>query len=208
MGEPARSDVDRSGDPRRRRRPSTSAASKRSAASSSTSSSTRSRTSRTRSRRGSRSKERRPIADWRPRGTTAMIDVRVRRPVRRLRLRHAAVPAVGRAVGDARDDEFRQPGALHLRHDRRLRHRDADEQLRLAVPGHPARRLYRRGRDQRGVRAHHVPAALPRQRPRPVPAHHRAGVRLGRDRGLCLRHHPAAGISCRATCAVRCMSAA
>ena len=52
VGKPARPDVDRSGDPRRRRRPSTSAGSRRSAASSSTSSSTRSRTSRTRSRRG------------------------------------------------------------------------------------------------------------------------------------------------------------
>ena len=31
--------------------------------------------------------------------------------VRRLRLRDAAVPAVGRAVRDAGDDEFRQPGA-------------------------------------------------------------------------------------------------
>ena len=50
-----------------------------------------------------------------PRGTTANDHVDVRRAVRRLRLRHAAVPAVGRAVGDARDDELRQSRALHLR---------------------------------------------------------------------------------------------
>ena len=61
-----------------------------------------------------------------------------RRPVRRLRLRDAAVPAVGGAVGDARDDELRQPGALRFRHARRLRHRHADERARLAVPRHAA----------------------------------------------------------------------
>ncbi len=94
--------------------------------SSSTSSSTRSRTSRTRGRRGCRS---RAAADATAAGGGDRDDhVDVRRPVRRLRLRHAAVPAVGRAVGDARDDELRQSRALHLRDDRRLRHRDADEQ--------------------------------------------------------------------------------
>ena len=67
-----------------------------------------------------------------------MIASAVRRAVRRLRLRHAAVPAVGRAVGDARDDEFRQSRALQLRDARRLRHRDADQQLGLAVSRHPA----------------------------------------------------------------------
>ena len=44
------------------------------------------------------------------------------------------------------------------------------------------------GGDQRRVRAHDVPPALPRERPRPVPAHHRPGVRLDRGRGLRLRH--------------------
>src|SRR6187397_346957 len=35
--------------------------------------------------------------------------------------------------------------------------------------------------------------SVPLERPRPVPAHHRPGVRVGRDRGLYLRHHPATG---------------
>ena len=48
-----------------------------------------------------------------------------------------------------------------------------------------------------------VPPALPRERSRPVPAHHRPRVRLGRGRGLSLRHHPAAGARCRPICAAR-----
>ena len=43
-----------------------------------------------------------------------------------------------------------------------------------------------------GVRAHAVPAALPRHRSRPVPADHRHRLHLGRGGGLYLRHHPAA----------------
>ena len=44
---------------------------------------------------------------WSDRGART----RTRRPVRRLRLRDAAVPDVGRPVGDDGHDEFRQPGA-------------------------------------------------------------------------------------------------
>ena len=36
-----------------------------------------------------------------------------------------------------------------------------------------------------------------------VPAHHRARVHVGRGRGLCLRHRPAAGADCRPICAAR-----
>ena len=118
---------------------------------------------------------------------------RHRRPVRRLRLRDAAVPAVGRAVGHARDDEFRQPRALRLRDARRLRHRHADEQLRLAVPRHAAVRVPRRRAGQRRARAHALPPALSRERSRPGAAHHRARLHVGRGRGLYLRHRPAAG---------------
>ena len=62
--------------------------------------------------------------------------------------------------------------------------------------------ILRRGR-QRGVRAHHVPPALPGERSRPVPADHRPRLRVGRDRGLYLRHHPAAGEPARPICAAR-----
>ena len=73
-----------------------------------------------------------------------------RRALRRVRLRDAAVPAVGGAVGDAGDDELRQPGALQLRHGRRLRHRHARQPLRLAVPRHAADGVpRRRGRFRR-----------------------------------------------------------
>src|SRR5262245_20333395 len=118
--------------------------------------------------------------------------LRVRRPVRRLRLRDAAVPALGRAVGDARDDELRQPGALHVRDDRRLRHGHAYELVRLAVSRHPPARVRGGGARERRVRAHHVPPPLPCERPRPVPADDRARVCLGRGGGLVLRHDPAA----------------
>ena len=43
------------------------------------------------------------------------------------------------------------------------------------------------------------------ERSRPVPAHHRPRVRLGRGRRLYLRHHPAAGARCRPICAARSM---
>ena len=89
-----------------------------------------------------------------------------RRPVRRPGLRDAAVPALGRAVGDARDDEFRQSGALQLRHARRLRHRHADECARLAVFRHAARRLRRRRRGQRGLGADVVSPLLSGERAR------------------------------------------
>ena len=48
---------------------------------------------------------------------------------------------------------------------------------------------------------HAVPPALPGDRSRSGAAHHRHRVRLGRGRGLCLRHHPATGRRCRPICA-------
>ena len=65
-------------------------------------------------------------------------------PVRRHRLRHAAVRARRRPGGDARADELHQPRARRVRDGRRLRHGAADEPRRLAVPRLPAARL--RGR--------------------------------------------------------------
>ena len=103
----------------------------------------------------------------------------LRRPVRRVRLRDAAVPAVGRPVGDAGDDELRQPGALRFRHARRLHHRDADERLRLAVPGDAAAGVSRRGSGERRLRAHALPPALPRQRARSGAPDDRAHVHVG-----------------------------
>ena len=151
-------------------------------ATASTSSSTRSRTSRTRSRRGCRSKERRAMHDRRPRGTTAMItsvfgvlfdgfaygmllfllSVGLSVTLGMMNFVNLAHCTFGMIGGYVTVTLMNTSG--------------------LAVPGHPARRLHRRGGDQRRVRAHHVPAALPRERPRPVPAHHRARVRLGRGR--------------------------
>ena len=43
------------------------------------------------------------------------------------------------------------------------------------------------------LRALALPPALPRERSRPVPAHHRHRVHLGRGGGLYVRHDPAAG---------------
>ena len=58
--------------------------------------------------------------------------------------------------------------------------------------GEPAAGVPGGGAGERGARAYAVPAALPRERPRPVPADDRHRVRLGGGRGLYLRHHPAA----------------
>ena len=75
-------------------------------------------------------------------------------PVRRRRLRHAAVRAGLRACGDAGVDELRQPRARRLRHGGRLRHRAADEPARRAVPGLPAGGLRDRGGPRPRARAH------------------------------------------------------
>jgi len=119
----------------------------------------------------------------------------IRRPVRRAGLRHAAVPAVGRSDRHARHDEFRQSGALRLRHARRLRDRGPDAVFRLAVPRHPAGGVHRRGGRQRGVRTRALPPSLPRQRSRPVPAHDRHRLHVGRGCGLLFRHYAAAARS-------------
>ena len=114
------------------------------------------------------------------------------RPVRRLCLRHAAVPAVGRTVGDARNDEFHQPRALQLRDAWRLRHCRFDEPLRRAVFRHAALRLHRRGGGQRRVRADVLSPPVPGRRARPGAAHHRHCLYFRGGRGLLLRHRSAA----------------
>ena len=65
-------------------------------------------------------------------------------PLRRHRLRHAAVRARRRARGDARADELHQPRARRVRDGGRLHHGAADEPRRRAVPRLPAARLPRR----------------------------------------------------------------
>ena len=60
-------------------------------------------------------------------------------PVRRRRLRHAAVRAGERALGDAGADEFHQPRARRLRHGRRLCDGAADEPRRRRRSSPPCR---------------------------------------------------------------------
>ena len=72
-----------------------------------------------------------------PKGTSVDAHVFGGRAVRRLCLRQRC-SCCRSACGDARDDELRQSRALHLRDDRRLRHRDLDQPCRVAVFGHPA----------------------------------------------------------------------
>ena len=64
-------------------------------------------------------------------------------PLRRHRLRHAAVRAGRRAGRDAGLDELHQPRARRVRDGGRLRHGAADETRRRALPGHPAAGLPR-----------------------------------------------------------------
>ena len=133
-----------------------------------------------------------PLIDARA-AAVAMLASRRRHPVRRLRLRDAAVPPVGGALRDAGNDELRQPGALQLRDARGLRDGHAHEQAGLAVPRHASLRVPGGGGGERGARAHAVSPAVPRQRPRSGPAHDRARVHLGGGGGLHLRHRAAAG---------------
>ena len=114
-------------------------------------------------------------------------------PVRRPRLRHAAVRAGVRAVGDARVDEFHQPGAWRVRHGRRLCHRHAGQRLgcRSAL-GLPVAFLPRR-RSARCSSARSTCASTP-EPSRPGAVHHRAGLHV--DGGGRLFHGPSSR-SCR-----------
>ena len=64
--------------------------------------------------------------------------------------------------------------------------------FRLAVPCHAADGVPRRGAGQRRARAHAVPQALSRQRSRSGAADDRSRLHVDRERGLYLRHRPAA----------------
>ena len=100
-------------------------------------------------------------------------------------------------------DEFRQPGALRLRHARRLCHRHADERLRWPFFATLPIAFLAAAAGQRRVRARALPAALPRQRSRPGAADHRHRLHVGRGRRLFLRHRPSSRCSCRPICAAR-----
>ena len=63
----------------------------------------------------------------------------------------------------------------------------------VAVPRDAAVRVPGRRAGQRRVRARALPPALSGERSRPGAAHHRNRLRVGRGRGLSLRHDPAAG---------------
>ena len=75
--------------------------------------------------------------------------------------------------------------------------------VRLAVPRDPADGVPRRGGRERRARAHAVSPALSRERTRPGAAHHRPRLHVDGDRGLYLRHHPAAGADAVLICAAR-----
>ena len=116
------------------------------------------------------------------------------RAVRRLRLRHAAVPADRGPVGHARHDELRQSRALLVRDDRRLRDDHADAGARLAVSRHACRwrswplpssaSCWSACCSSGFYRATDLDQCL---------AHDRHRVRVDRRRGLPLWHHAAVG---------------
>ncbi len=114
-------------------------------------------------------------------------------PVRRRRLRHAAVRAGERAFGDAGADELHQPRPRRLRHGRRLCHGADDGAPRRAVPRHPAGRVSRPGDPRRRPRAHALPPALWREPARPGPVHHRPRADGDADRQFPARRRGAAG---------------
>ena len=116
-------------------------------------------------------------------------------PVRRRRLRHAAVRAGERALRDARADEFHQPRARRLRHGRRLCDGAPDEPRRRSLPRHPAGRLPRPGDPRRRARAHALPAALRRKPARSGAVHHRPRPHGDADRRFLPRRRAAAGRS-------------
>ena len=157
-------------DPRRATscRTSTSARSRRWTASSTTSSSRPFEASRTRSRpRRSSAAYRRPTAARRlsPRTERAAAWRHADHPLRRHRLRHAAVRAGLRAGRDAGADELRQPGARRLRHGRRLHHRAPDEPLGVPFLACLPIAFLGRGGARRGAGAH---ALRPHVRPQPT----------------------------------------
>ena len=89
-------------------------------------------------------------------------DHAVHHPVRRRRLRHAAVRAGLRTGGHARADEFRQSRAWRLRHGRRLCLRGAGQPVRLAVLRSLPLAFVASAADRRGAGARAVSSPLHR----------------------------------------------
>ena len=124
-------------------------------------------------------------------------------PVRRHRLRHAALHPCRRPRGHAGVDEFHQPRARRVRDGRRLHHGAAHEPRRRAVPGLPADRLRRHRAARRAARADALPADVRAAAPRPGAVLDRPGVHGGHRRRLLRRldaaEHPAARLAAGTT---------
>ena len=101
-------------------------------------------------------------------------------PVRRHRLRHAAVRAGMRAVRHARADEFRQSRPWRVRHGGRLHHARPGQPLGRAVLRRAAARLPGHRADRRAVRAHALRPRLQQEPSRPGAVHHRPRLHVGR----------------------------
>ena len=117
-------------------------------------------------------------------------------PVRRYRLRHAAVRAGVRARGHARADELRQSRAWRVRHGGRLHHGRAGQPARPAVPRLAAARLRAHRDRRRRIRAHALCARLFEDPSRAGAVLDRSGVHVGRGGRLrdgiaaAIRHDP------------------
>ncbi len=110
---------------------------------------------------------------------SASHDHAVHHPVRRRRLRHAAVRARLRPCGDAGIDELRQSRAWRLRDDGRLCLRGSGQSIRLAVLRRSAAGLCRKRADRRGAGAHALSSPLHAQPSRSGVVQHRARLHVG-----------------------------
>src|SRR5258705_8111475 len=113
------------------------------------------------------------------RGSPASHDHAVHHPVRRRRLRHAAVRAGLRACGNARTDEFRQPCAWRVCHDGRLCLRGPGQSIRLAVLCSLAAGVCRQRDDRRGAGALALSASLQPQPSRSGAVQRRPRLHVG-----------------------------
>src|SRR6516225_501143 len=107
-------------------------------------------------------------------------------PLRRYRLRHAAIRSGMRALGHARTDEFHQSRAWRLRHGGRLLHRHSGQPPRYSFCTRIADRFFVYGAALRIFRTHALCPCLLTQPSRPGAVHYRAGLHVGRGGRL---HH-------------------